>query len=106
GNNISKNSDKPTEHAAIMINIFKIDSNTKTYINTACQNTANMIIASIKANIDQNGATQSATIDKLNKCINQCFDKLQPNKTQQQPLSQHEKVLPLQHNHDLETTLP
>ncbi|CAG8778594.1 13717_t:CDS:1 [Gigaspora margarita] len=72
----------------------------------ACQSTANMIIESIKTFIDQNAATQSAIIDKLNKCIDQCFDQLQLNKTQQQPLNQHGKVSPSQHNYDLDTTLP
>ncbi|CAG8663263.1 29460_t:CDS:2 [Gigaspora margarita] len=75
-NNISKNSNKPTEHTAITIDMFKINSNTKVYIDMACQNTANMIIASIKTFIDQNATTQSATINKLNKCIDQCFDQL------------------------------
>ncbi|CAG8842672.1 11703_t:CDS:1, partial [Gigaspora margarita] len=63
------NFDKPTNHAAITIDISKIDSNTKAYIDVALQNSTNMIIASIKSYIDQNAMTQLASIDKLNKCI-------------------------------------
>ncbi|CAG8826453.1 30833_t:CDS:1, partial [Gigaspora margarita] len=47
-----KSPDEPTNRAAITIDISKINSNTKVYIDAACQNTANTIIASIKSYID------------------------------------------------------
>ncbi|RIB24609.1 hypothetical protein C2G38_2168096 [Gigaspora rosea] len=58
-NTNSKASDEPSDHATISIDMSKIDGNTKAYIDVACQNSANMIITSIKAYIDQHIATQS-----------------------------------------------
>ncbi|CAG8500801.1 19056_t:CDS:2 [Gigaspora margarita] len=75
-NSSPKSPDEPTDRAAITIDISKIDSNAKAYIDVACQNTANTIIASIKSYIDQHSVTQTASIDKLNKCIDQCFDQI------------------------------
>ncbi|RIB02891.1 hypothetical protein C2G38_2226590 [Gigaspora rosea] len=65
-NTNSKAFDEPSNNAAISIDMSKIDGNTKAYIDVACQNSANVIIASIKAYIDQHAANQSATVNKLN----------------------------------------
>ncbi|CAG8833631.1 30892_t:CDS:2 [Gigaspora margarita] len=92
GNDIPKNSDEPTKHATITIDMSKFDSNTKAYIDTACQNTANMIIASIKAYIDQNGATQSATISKLNKHIDTTSPQQQLSSQQQEATHNHTQL--------------
>ncbi|RIB19852.1 hypothetical protein C2G38_2180738 [Gigaspora rosea] len=100
-NTNSKASDEPTDHAASTIDISRIDGNTKAYIDAACQNSANMIIASIRALFDQHAATQSATINKLNTCIGQCFERLQTQQSQQQPLKPQENP---RHNHDLDIT--
>ncbi|CAG8836844.1 40922_t:CDS:2, partial [Gigaspora margarita] len=43
-NDIPKNSDKLIEHAAITIDMFKIDSNTKAYIDATCQTKQNPTI--------------------------------------------------------------
>ncbi|RIB04385.1 hypothetical protein C2G38_2048475 [Gigaspora rosea] len=100
-NTNSKASDEPTNHAAITIDMSRIDGNTKTYIDAACQNSANMIIASIRALFDQHAATQSATINKLNTRIDQCFEWLQIQQSQQQPLKPQKNP---RHNHDLNIT--
>ncbi|CAG8804467.1 28686_t:CDS:1, partial [Gigaspora margarita] len=89
-NNNPKNFDKSSNHPAITIDISKIDSNTKVYIDAACQNSANIIIVSIKSYIDQYATTQFVAIDKVNKCIDQCVDQLQPQRPQQQLLNVHE----------------
>ncbi|RIB10824.1 hypothetical protein C2G38_2043182 [Gigaspora rosea] len=62
-----------------------------------------MIIISIKAYIDQHAATQSTTINKLNTRIDQCFEQLQAQKSQHQPLKpqknlQHNTTWTLQHH--------
>ncbi|RIB26433.1 hypothetical protein C2G38_2030222 [Gigaspora rosea] len=103
--NIPEILDEPTNCAATTIDILKIDSNTKPYIDAACQNSANMIINSIKAYIDQHAATQSATIDKLNKSIDQRFEQLQLQNPQQRPSNLQNTTQQEQHNHDLKANL-
>ncbi|RIB27374.1 hypothetical protein C2G38_2160658 [Gigaspora rosea] len=93
-NTNSKASDEPTNHVAITLDMFKIDGNTK---DAACQNSANIIIVSIRALFDQHAATQSAIINKLNTCIDQCFKQLQTQQSQQQHLK-------LQETHDTTMT--
>ncbi|CAG8493171.1 4630_t:CDS:2, partial [Racocetra fulgida] len=62
-----------------------------------------MIISTIKAYIDQNMATQTNLINKLNERLDLCFNQLNNKEQTSQPSNtnlQHSNIAPLTHNHE------
>ncbi|RIB17453.1 hypothetical protein C2G38_2313763 [Gigaspora rosea] len=84
-----------------LIDISKIDRNTRAYIDTACQASANSIIDSIKSYIDQSMGLQFSMINKLNKRLDE-YANQQPTQNVQQ--KEKNPMTVLKHNHEYNST--
>ncbi|RIB26426.1 hypothetical protein C2G38_2138292 [Gigaspora rosea] len=84
-----------------LIDLSKIDVNTKAYIDAPCQASANSIIDSIKSYIDQSMGLQFNMISKLNKRLDDYVNQ-QPTQNVQ-PKEQNPAPI-LEHNHEYNPT--
>ncbi|CAG8550249.1 6858_t:CDS:2 [Cetraspora pellucida] len=105
--NPDKTEARPAGGTSVETDFSKIDSNTKVYIDTACQASSNTIITAIKLYIDQNNEAHKNMIVKLNEHLDLCFNQIQQTHHQDTTsLQQHdssssqEKPSTLQHNHE------
>ncbi|CAG8600087.1 6635_t:CDS:2, partial [Cetraspora pellucida] len=108
--NKSVNQDKTEARSAgstsVETDLSKIDSNTKAYIDTACQASSNTIITAIKSYIDQNNEAHKNMIAKLNERLDLCFNQIQQThrqdttSPQQHDSSSSQKKPFVSHNHE------
>ncbi|CAG8577735.1 15218_t:CDS:2, partial [Racocetra fulgida] len=68
-----------TKNTNPSLSLPNIDSNTKIYIEAACQALSNMIISTIKEYIDQTLDAYMVLINKLNKCIDSSLNQQKQN---------------------------